>query len=79
MGVGPVVAQGVGDVGPAAGAEQTDERVVEGRQCLGEVAAALLADVLPKRHVADPVDAVLDRPVRAPVGGDAGDGDGGRG
>lgn len=61
-------AQGGGDVGVAAEAQQRNHGIPEGRQVLGCVSAANAAGVFVEDHVADVVQAVLDTPMVAPPG-----------
>ncbi len=66
VGVGAVVAEGVGDVRPAVGAQDGEGEVAQRRQRVGRIADPGLPGILPEGDVAPVVDAVLDRPVATP-------------
>ena len=58
-------AAGLGDVGRAGGAVQADREVPKGRHDGWAVAGTDLGAVFVEGHIAYPVQAILDAPVRA--------------
>ena len=57
------MAQGFGDVVPAAVAQPTDNAVAQGRQCLRGSSGMGLAPVFAPSFIADVVDLVFDGPM----------------
>lgn len=62
------MAQGAGDLGVAASAEQREQAVAERGERLGRGAAIGLAGVFAPGDIADVVQPVLNRPVPPPGG-----------
>ena len=62
------MAQGFGDVVPAAIAQPADNAVAQGRQCLRGTSGMGLAAVFAQRFVADVVDLIFDGPLPSPEG-----------
>ncbi len=60
-------AKGGGDWRDAGSAEQADGRIAERGQVLRAVARSHLTLILAPRHVADPMQAILDPPMAPPV------------
>jgi hypothetical protein len=58
--LGSIMAEGVSDIGPPQGAEDTEQRIAEGREGLGRASVGGLARVLAESHVAWVVDPVFD-------------------
>jgi len=58
--------QGGGDVRDPIATQQADCRIPHGAEVLWRFAGSDAAGVFRKRHVADPMQAVLDTPVTAP-------------
>jgi hypothetical protein len=65
LGIPGEFSSGGGDLGVIVQSTQRDGGVPDGRQLLGSAAGANAAVILLKGHVADPVQAVLDRPMTA--------------
>ena len=70
--VAGVVAQGSGEVYRPGAAQRADREVAQARHDLRASPGAQLGGVLGEGHIADPVQAVLDRPVSAQEIGEPG-------
>src|SRR5674476_604678 len=65
-----MVSEGCGDVSGLGQAQDGDREVAQAGHDAGAVAGADLGQVLAERHVADPMESVLDGPVTAQRGGE---------
>ena len=72
MGVGAIVAGGIGDLGPAEGAQQAEQPIAPRRERLRGLADTHLPGILAPGGVAHAMDAVLNRPMPPPQGFDLG-------